>query len=97
MTTEQYGLFGIYTSWETIVFIFISVRVPYVAYNNGLVKFDKDIPRLTSSFQGLTTTITCIAFALYLIFSKPINNFTGLTTVITSLMFLQMLVQPAYE
>ena len=97
MSTEQYGLFSIYTSWEAIIVIFVTLRIPYVAYNNGLVKYDKDIPRLTSTFQGLTTTIVGVAYAIYLIFRDVLNHILGLNTLLVSLMFLQMLLQPAYE
>ena len=35
MSTEQYGLFSIYTLWEAIIVIFVNLRILYVAYNNG--------------------------------------------------------------
>lgn len=97
MTTEQYGMYSVYASWESILIIFISLRIPYVAFNNGLVKHDQDIPRLTSTFQGLTTTITGITYAVYLFFHEQINAFLEMNTVMVSLMFIQMLFQPAYE
>ncbi len=97
MSTEEYGLYSIYNSWESIIIIFVTLRITYVAFNNGLIKYDQDIPRLTSTFQGLTTIIIVFTYALYLVFRDPINEFVGMNTVLISLMFVQMLVQPAFE
>lgn len=97
MSTEQYGMYSVYLSWESIISIFLTLRIAYTAYNNCLVKHDDDIDRVTSSFQGLATVITGAVFAVYLIFQEPINNLLEMNTLMVSLMFLQILVLPAYE
>lgn len=97
MTTYQFGKYSVYLSWESILIIFATLNLASSVYNNAMVKYEGKIDEVTSSFLGLSTTITLALFIIYVLFCDKINNATGLNTVITLAMFVQMFLEPAYQ
>lgn len=95
MTTEQYGLFSVYTSWLHIVTIFSTFRLDYSVFNKGMSKYQERRDEYTSSMLGLTTIFNTVLLLVYLIFKEQINAFTELNTVIFLGIFAQMYFVPA--
>ena len=42
LSVEEYGKYGVFTSWENIINVFVSLNLCYGVYAQGLVKFDND-------------------------------------------------------
>lgn len=97
MSTEQYGVYSVYQSWYSIITIFATLNLYAGVYNNGMTKFSEDRPRFTSSLQGLSTGITVILLAIYLLNINFWNNLFGLSTIYIISMFLELLVIPGYN
>lgn len=97
LTEEQYGTFSVFYSWYNIIFIFTSLNVFMGSFNKGLVANPDDKDRLTSSFLGLTTTITCAWAFIYLLFPSFFNSIFDLTTPLMVAMFVELLTAPALE
>lgn len=95
LSTEQYGLYSVYTSWLQILTIFSTFRLDYSVFNKGMSKYPADRDAYTSSMLGLTTVINTFLLVVYLIFRRTINNFTELNTIIFLCMFLQLYFIPA--
>lgn len=95
LTTEQFGLFSVYTSWLQIMTIFSTFRLDYSVFNKGMSKYPERRDEYTSSMLGLTTIINTILLVGYLLFRKPINEFTELNTVIFLGIFVQLYFIPA--
>lgn len=95
LTTEQYGLFSVYTSWLQIITIFSTFRLDYSVFNKGMSKYPERRDEYTSSMLGLTTVINTVLLAVYLLFRQQINAFTELNTVIFLGMFIQLYFIPA--
>lgn len=95
MSTEQYGLFSVYTSWLQILTIFSTFRLDYSVFNKGMSKYPEDRDGYASSMLGLTTVINTALLVLYFIFRKPVNAFTELNTFLFLCMFLQLYFIPA--
>lgn len=89
MSAEQYGLYSLYASWDSVIIVFATLNLSYQVFNNGLVKYKDDQAGYTSSMLGLSNLCTTILFGLYLLFRDAVNSFTGLTTPMFLLMFLQ--------
>ena len=81
LSTEEYGRFNIFFSWSGIITIFVSLNLSYGVYTQGLIKFDKDRDRFSSSLQGLSTTLIFIWTIIYIVFRDFWNNVFKLTTV----------------
>lgn len=97
LTTEEYGLYSIYVSWESIFIIFTSLRLDYTVFNKGMSKYKDDRNGYVASMQILTTIFSIICLGIYLLFRYQINAFTELTTSIILLILLQCLVYPSYN
>lgn len=89
LSTEEYGLFSVYQSWSSILFIIITLSISSGVFNNGMVKFEDDRDAYISSIQGLITISAVLLFCIYLLFSKDINNLLELPTIFVGLIFIQ--------
>lgn len=94
MSTEEYGLYSIYSSWYSILVIFATLHLSYYVFNKGLVKFEDDRENFVVSIQSLSAAITVAFIIVYYIFRKPINGFIGMPTSMIILMMVQILFEP---
>ena len=91
LTTEQYGVYSVFNSWLEIVTIFASLKLGYGVYIQGLVKFNDDQDRFSSSLLGLATTWCGGVFLIYLLFHKTFNSLLGLETPMMVCMFIMVI------
>lgn len=94
MTTEQYGVYTVYLSWQNILLIFTSLNLYYGVFNNAMIKFKEDRNRYVAAMQGLTFTITSFFFITYLVLKNQINAWVGMNSQLMILMFIQLFSMP---
>lgn len=93
LTTEQYGQYSVYTSWSSILTIFLTLNLAYGSFNTAMVRFDKDRRGYISSIQGLTVVL-CAAFCvLYMPLRGFWNRLFELPTELVLLMIVEILAQ----
>ena len=80
MATEDYGQYGVFNAWLDIVSIFVTLRLYYGVFVQGLVKFSDDKARYASSMQGLALLLSTFWTIVYLSFHEYWNKLLGLTT-----------------
>ena len=56
-TTKQYGYYNIYQSWLAIFAVFATLRLSLGVYTRGLVKFEDDKDRFSSSMQDRKSVV----------------------------------------
>lgn len=95
MSTEEYGIYTVYQSWYAIIIIFATLNMFYSAYNNVLTKWGDEKDISTASMQGLSTTITIILFAIYLVAHDQWNALFKLPTLVMVVLMIQLLFEPA--
>lgn len=95
LTTEQYGSYMIWISWLDIFEIFVTFRLSWGGYTAGLVKFENDRDRYTSTMQCLGFCITSICLGFYFCFAEFVNSLTGMSTFMTVLIFCILYVAPS--
>ena len=88
LTPEEYGVFSLFLSWQSLIAIFATLNLSYQVFNNGMVKFENDKAGYTTAMLGLSNLATVILFFVYLIFHNLINRLTGLETIHFILMFI---------
>ena len=81
MTPGEYGQFNIFTSWQSILTIFVSLNLYCGVYTQGLVKFEERRGEFISALHGLTLTLVFIWLAIYLCFQNFWNHLFSLTTI----------------
>lgn len=96
LTKEQFGMFNVYTSWYNIIAIFTTLHLSASVYTKGLIKFENQRDEFTSSMIGLSSTVTLLFTAIYLIFRRQFNDIVGLPSVCILAMFAESLFYPAY-
>ena len=79
MTTNEYGQFSIFNSWMLIVAPIVSLRLSEDVYAQGLVRFEEDRNRFSSTLQGLTLMLIAVWTAVYLVDSAFWNQLFSLT------------------
>lgn len=97
LTTEQYGIYTVYQSWYQIISIFATLNLFYGVFNNGMTKYPNDRRVFASSMQGLSTTITVILFAVYLVRPAFWNGLLDLSSLYVFAMFIELLFVPAFN
>jgi O-antigen/teichoic acid export membrane protein len=94
MSTEEYGQFGVFQSWNQILLILTSWNIAYGVLNKALTKY-KQHEEYISSIQTLYTIVTVLVFILYQLIKLVFGNLLNLPFSIEILMFIEMIVTPA--
>ena len=81
LSASEYGEFNIYNSWWSIINVFVSLHLFSGIYTQGLVKFEKNKERYSSSLQGLTLTLVIVWTGIYFIFHDQVNKLLHLSTI----------------
>ena len=81
LTPVEYGQFGVFNSWMSILSVFVTMNLYSGMFMQGCVKFEAQRERFCSAVQGLCTALATVWLAIYLLFRHFWNNLFSLTTV----------------
>lgn len=96
-TTAEYGQYNTFNSWMNIIVVFATLKISYSAYMRGLIRYDEDKDRYTSSLLGLSMTLIGVFAVIYAIFHKQISALLELPPLMMGCMFVMMLMAVAFE
>ena len=97
LTTEEYGYYSIYVTWQSILMIIATLNLSAGVFYNGMMKFENDRKTFISSMQGLANVCTITVFVIIFAFIKPLSTFIGLDTIIIIGMFISFLLYPSFD
>lgn len=95
MSTDEYGVYSLYTSWYQILLIVTSLYLFNGVFDNAMSKFSDDRDRFTASVQGLSITVTLFVFIIFIVTNRLWEQALGLPRKFIILMFAEMLVAPS--
>lgn len=81
MTNAEYGQFGVFNSWMSIISPIVCLNLASGVFSQGLIKFEEDRKRFISSLQGLCLTLVALWTLFYLIDREFWNDILSLDTV----------------
>lgn len=81
LSTAEYGQYGVFNSWLSIISIIVTMQLTSGVYTMGIVKFKEEEKSFTSSLQGLTLTLCVFWTIIYILFHDFFNGLFSLTTV----------------
>jgi O-antigen/teichoic acid export membrane protein len=81
LSTEEYGVISLFSSWQSVLSIFATLNLSYQIFNNGMVKYENDRDGYTTAMLGLSNLTTTILFVVYLIFRVPLNKLFEIESV----------------
>lgn len=81
MEDSEYGRYGIYTSWYSIISVVATLSISGNCFTRDLVITDSEKKQneLASSLYGLSITLLAIWCTVFIIFNKKIMEWTSLT------------------
>lgn len=97
MPTSDYGRFGVFVSWYSILSIIIALALTGGVHSQGLVKFERERHLFTSALQGLTFSLVIIWFFIYFLFRFFWNSILSLSTVQITSMFIIIWTTSVFE
>lgn len=97
MSTTEYGSYNVFMSWESIISIFVTFNLSYGVYSQGLVKYDDDRKRYSSSLQGLTLLLVLSWTIIYILFRNFFNNLFSLNTTYMMLMIFNIWISAVFS
>lgn len=86
LTTEQYGQYTIYSSWQGILMIFLTLNLAYGSFQTAMVKYEDRRSEYISAIQGICILLSCVFLLIYLPFRGMWNRLFELPTLIVLLL-----------
>lgn len=99
MTDEQFGAYNVYTSWQSIITIVVTLNISGNCITRELVALndEKKKSELSSSLYGLTVLLVGFYGIIYFIFRDYFNKVTGLSEYLFLMMGCSMLLGNAFN
>ena len=97
LTTSDFGLVSVFTSWTTLFSIIATLTLWGGVFNVFLVNRHSEINKIVSTLQGLATTITIFLSIIGFIFIETLSDLLGLPVIMTAAIFIDVLFQIPYN
>ena len=91
LTTSEYGILSIYSSWVSLLSILLTFTVWGGVFNVGMVKHPNRA-QFISAIQGLSVTSVVLAGLLSLFILDPLSQLLGMNEFLVFCMFVEILV-----
>lgn len=97
LTTEEYGEYSVFISWQNILTILITLNLYSNVFNNGLIKYHIYRLEFLASLQGLVTIIGILIILPVIFFPQWIHMMIGLPSWIIGIMIIEILTMSGFE
>ena len=97
MPSSEYGVISTFSSWQTIVFIVLTLNMSSGVFNNGMLEFKDDRDGFTFSILTLANLITIFFAGVYFIFRRWLQPFFDMPNILMLLLLLYCFFTPAYD
>lgn len=94
---NQYGIYSLYQSWDSILCVFATLNMWNYVFNNGMIKYGDRKDEFTSALIGLSSLSTTLLSAVFLFTKDWFLEFSGLPLLAVALMFIDFYFRPSYE
>ena len=95
MSTEEYGLVSVYSSWVNILTVVLTLQLATGVYNKAMIRYEKQRNEYTSSMLFFTTLLISGGLGLFLLFRKQLGNALGMSTSLIIAMFVDLIFSQA--
>lgn len=95
LSTEEYGLYSTYLSWQTVLLMIVSLSL-YKAIMNLYVKYE-DQERVLSAVCGLELILSFIWLIIGLVFKEKISDLLGLSPTLICCLFIYFMFQSVFQ
>lgn len=82
LSTEDYGLFSVFSSWYMVASIVATLYLHLGVLNNAFIKMKLSKETIVSVSQSLSLIVSVFCFILCFVFRKPIADFIALPEIV---------------
>lgn len=86
LSTSQYGQATVYSSWENLIAIFVTLNLAYGSFDTAMIKYEEHREKYMAAVNGLCTALCLVFVVIYLPFAKLLNKLFELPTFIMLIM-----------
>lgn len=97
LTKEQYGEYALFQSWYSIISIFATLNLFQSVYSKGLLLYEDEQKKFTSSLLGLSTTLTIFLTGIYFINVDFWDKVLEIPSTLMVAMFIELFAMSAVE
>ncbi|MFU0811283.1 MAG: Polysacc-synt-C domain-containing protein [Atopobium sp.] len=97
LTTDEYGSFSVYQSWESVFVYVVTLGVAYGGFNNGMVRYPDDREGYTTSVMGLICTMGAAWAIVAMLFHDQASAFMGMPGSYILLMLVEVVASEIYD
>lgn len=97
LTTDEYGSFSVYQSWESVFVYVVTLGVAYGGFNNGMVRYPDDREGYTTSVMGLICAMGLFWTILTFLFPGLASTLLGMPGSYIILMLVEVIASEVYD
>lgn len=97
LSSEEYGIYSVFTSWQSLILIIATLKLSGGVYQQGLVKFEKTKHKYTSALLGLTTTMVVVYLVAFILWRNPLSKIIKLDYRLIVAMLIAMPIMAASD
>ncbi|MBQ3644589.1 MAG: oligosaccharide flippase family protein [Candidatus Riflebacteria bacterium] len=97
MTSAEYGQYVVFSSWERLVSVFVSLNLSANVYMRGLVVYEDNRREFVSSMQGLSFMLLLFWLGIYFAFTDFWNNLFNLPTPLMLFMLAEIWITSVFS
>lgn len=97
LTTEQYGQYTIYSSWSSILMIFLTLNLAYGSFQTAMIKYENKRSEYITSIQGICLFLSFCFLIIYFPLKKYWNIIFELPTIMILLMISEIIFTTATQ
>lgn len=97
VSTEQYGIYSTFFSWEAVICIFATLNMWNYQFTNGMMKYEDKREKFVSALVGLSCVVSCVVFGIIFLFKDIFIRYSDISTMLLCVMFVTLFLRPAYE
>ena len=95
LSTEQYGQYTLYQSWQGILCIFVTLNLAYGSFSTAMIKFENRRDEYISTVQSICVILSVLFLLIYIPFRHVWNKIFELPTGLVLLMLAEIVMNSA--
>lgn len=93
LTTDEYGQFSVYTAWQGIFAIFLTLNLPYGSFSKAMIAYEDKRNQYIASCETICMGLSLLFLMIYLPFQRIWSKYLELSTLLVLLLVFEILAQ----
>lgn len=85
LTTDEYGIVTIYSTWLNVMLVFVTLQICYAPLNNAMIKYPKEKNQFISSMQCFLLFSSSVWLLIFIFLNNQLANLLSLPKIAVAL------------